>query len=59
MEERAVKLYAERAETAEDVEEKRMYQWLAEWERGHLNMLLEMDRELTKKIWNDNQFWPF
>lgn len=59
MEDRAVKLYAERADETGDDEEKRLYQWLSNWERGHLNILLEMDKELTQKIWNDNQFWPF
>jgi rubrerythrin len=59
MEDRAVKFYADRAKASDDPEEKKMYEWLADWERGHLNILLDMDRDLTKKIWNDNQFWPF
>ncbi|QTA82651.1 Rubrerythrin [Desulfonema limicola] len=59
MEQKAVELYSQRAETAEDPEEKKLYQWLAQWEQGHLDMLLAMDKELTEKIWNDNQFWPF
>jgi len=59
MEERAVKLYSQQAEKAADAEEKKLYAWLADWEKGHLNILLGMDRELTEKIWNDNQFWPF
>ncbi len=59
MEDRAVKLYADRAEETEDADEKRLYQWLSDWERGHLNMLMEMDKELIQKVWNDNQFWPF
>lgn len=59
MEERAVSLYSGQAEKAEDPEEKKLYAWLADWERGHLNFLLHMDRQLTEKIWNDNQFWPF
>ncbi len=59
MEDRAVKLYADRAEETENAEEKRLYQWLSVWERGHLNMLMEMDKELVQKVWNDNQFWPF
>jgi len=59
MEESAVRLYAERALSATDPEEKSLYSWLAEWERGHLKLLAEMDRELTERIWFDNQFWPF
>ena len=59
MEERAIKLYAERARETQDPEEKKLYEWLSEWENGHLNILMDMDKELTEKIWNDNQFWPF
>ena len=59
MEERAVNLYAGRAAETRDPEERRLYEWLSKWEKGHLNTLMEMDRELTEKIWNDNQFWPF
>lgn len=59
MEERAIKLYAERAKETQDPEEKKLYEWLSNWENGHLNILMDMDRELTEKVWNDNQFWPF
>jgi len=59
MEERAVRLYTERAVSATDPEEKALYQWLAEWERSHLKLLAEIDRGLTERIWFDNQFWPF
>jgi rubrerythrin len=59
MEERAIKLYAERARETQDPEEKKLYEWLSDWENGHLNILMDMDKELTEKIWNDNQFWPF
>jgi len=59
MEERAVSLYSDQAKHAEDPEERKLYAWLADWERGHLRILLNMDRQLTEKIWNDNQFWPF
>ena len=59
MEERAIKLYAGRAEEADDPEEKRLYKWLAEWESQHLEYLARIDREVTEAIWNDNSFWPF
>jgi rubrerythrin len=59
MEERAVKLYGERAAETQDPEERKLYQWLSDWENGHLKILMDMDRELTEKIWHDNQFWPF
>ena len=59
MEERAIKLYASRSETAEDPEEKALYRWLAGWETTHLEVLSDLDRTLTEQIWNDNSFWPF
>lgn len=59
MEERAIKLYSERAETATDPEEKALYEWLAAWEGQHLDLLAKIDREVTETVWNDNNFWPF
>ena len=59
MEERAIKLYSQRAEEARDPEEKALYEWLAEWETEHLEYLARIDREVTETIWHDNEFWPF
>ncbi len=59
MEERAVKLYGERAAATDDTEEKALYQWLSSWEEGHLSFLADLDKDLKEAIWEDNQFWPF
>jgi rubrerythrin len=59
MEERAIKLYSESAQNASDPEARALYEWLATWEREHLNMLMDIDKSLLEKIWFDNQFWPF
>jgi rubrerythrin len=59
MEERAVKLYSESAETTSDPEAKALYEWLVRWEREHLSLLLDIDKALREKIWFDNKFWPF
>ncbi len=59
MEQRAISLYSQRAREAKDPEEKALYKWLAEWEGDHLSWLSDLERELTEKVWNDNQFWPF
>ncbi len=59
MEERAVALYSKRAEAADDPSEETLYQWLADWERGHLSFLARLDKEVREAVWNDNQFWPF
>jgi rubrerythrin len=59
MEERAVKLYGDRAAATADEQEKALYQWLADWEKGHLSFLADLDKELKAAIWDDSQFWPF
>jgi rubrerythrin len=59
MEERAISLYSQRAETVQDPAEETLYLWLAAWERGHLSSLAQLDREIKESIWNDRQFWPF
>lgn len=58
MEEKAVALYAGRADVSQDEEEKALYLWLAEWEQGHLTVLARLDREIREALWQDNQFWP-
>jgi len=59
MEERAIAIYGKRAETAQDPAEETLYRWLADWERGHLTYLAQLDHEIREAIWNDRQFWPF
>lgn len=59
MESRAIAAYSERAINAADLEEKRFYEWLTNWERGHYQVLYMLDQELKERIWNDNSFWPF
>ncbi len=59
MEERAIKLYTERAAASSAPEEQALYQWLADWEKEHLRILAAVDRALTESIWSDNRFWPF
>ena len=58
-EQKAVKLYGERAETTTDPEEKKLYQWLSAWEQTHLKKLLTLQEDLNQRIWEDNSFWPF
>jgi rubrerythrin len=59
LENRAVAVYSERAESATDPGEKDLYRWLAQWEREHQRFLARINSELIEEIWNDNQFWPF
>jgi len=59
MEERAIALYSRRSDEAQDPEEKKLYRWLADWEKEHLDFLADIDAELKERIWNDSGFWPF
>lgn len=58
MEKRAVDIYSQRAAEATDPEEKKLFAWLAAWEKEHLDMLMDIDRDLMESVWNDNSFWP-
>jgi len=58
-EEKAVQLYAQRAQEATDPEEKKMYHWLSAWETTHLKKLVDIQESLMARIWEDNSFWPF
>lgn len=57
-EEKAVMTYQNRAKETGDENERAMYQFLADWEREHLNDLIKLDRHITESVWNDNSFWP-
>lgn len=59
MEKNAITLYSQRADEAQDENEKALYSWLANWEKSHLEFLAAIDREVTERIWHDNNFWPF
>lgn len=58
MEKRAIAVYSDRAKQTDDPQEKKLFQWLADWEQGHFDILFELDRDLKEKIWFDNHFWP-
>jgi rubrerythrin len=57
-EKNAVSYYSENAVSAESTDEKKLYMWLTDWEKTHMLILAQLDKELREKIWYDNQFWP-
>lgn len=59
METKAIKVYADHAEKAGDPNEKRLFQWLSDWEKTHHKLLFELDNDLKERVWQDNNFWPF
>jgi len=57
-EKNAVNYYSEQAAGTAAEEEKKLFQWLADWEKNHLEILGKIDNELRERIWFDNSFWP-
>ncbi len=57
-EKNAVAFYSQQESIAESNDEKKMFSWLTEWEKGHMEMLADLDNQLREQIWYDNQFWP-
>ncbi len=57
-EKQAVEYYLGRAKATHDEEEARIFNWLSEWEKTHVDLLTEIDRELQEKVWYDQSFWP-
>jgi rubrerythrin len=58
LEKEAESYYSQKRDQAESDVERDLYDWLARWEHGHLEMLADMDRALQEDIWFENRFWP-
>lgn len=56
---RAVKVYSDRAKESTDIHEKQLYLVLADWEKGHHEMLKQLNEDIKESIWDDNGFWPY
>lgn len=59
MENKSVEVYSNRAKETDDPNERELFEWLANWEKGHHKLLIDLNEQLTEKIWYDNNFWPF
>jgi len=59
MEKKSIDLYSSQAVTATEPEEKKMFEFLADWEQGHLAVLVKLNQEIQEQVWFDNNFWPF
>jgi rubrerythrin len=58
LEKEAERFYGEKRDEAESDVERELFDWLARWEHGHLELLASMDRALMEDIWFQNNFWP-
>jgi len=59
MENKSVEVYTKRAAETSDPNEKELFEWLANWEKGHHKLLIDLNKQLTEQVWYDNNFWPF
>jgi rubrerythrin len=55
----AIRFYTEQAGLAEDPEVAAFFRHLAEWEKGHHDILVAQMKELEGEYWAANRFAPF
>jgi rubrerythrin len=58
LENKAISYYKEQAAKAEDADLKQLFTWLSEWEVGHLEQLVELEKLMQDEYWADNGFSP-
>jgi len=58
LEKKAIAYYKENAAKTEDAELKQLFTWLVEWEDGHLEQLLELEKIYQDAFWADQGFAP-
>ena len=58
LENKAIAYYKEHAEKTDDPDLKKLFTWLTEWEDGHLEQLLELERIYQDAYWADQGFSP-
>jgi rubrerythrin len=58
LEKRTLDHYRNQRSCTEDPELKALYTWLTEWEEGHLDRLMTLERAMREEIWNEAGFWP-
>jgi len=58
LENKAIAYYKEHAAKAEDPQLKQLFTWLTEWEDGHLEQLLELEKIYQDAYWADQGFSP-
>ncbi len=58
LENKAIAYYKEHAAKSDDPELKELFTMLVEWEEGHLNQLLELEKIYQDAYWADQGFSP-
>ncbi|MCP4293750.1 MAG: ferritin family protein [bacterium] len=58
LENKAIAYYRDQAAKTDDADLKQLFTWLAEWEDGHLEQLLELEKIYQDAYWSDQGFSP-
>jgi rubrerythrin len=58
LENKAISYYKTEADKTDDADLKQLFTWLAEWEVGHLEHLMELEKMLQDEYWADQGFAP-
>jgi len=58
LENKAIAYYKEHAAKTDDPDLKQLFTWLVEWEDGHLEQLLELEKIYQDAYWADQGFSP-
>ena len=58
LENKAITYYQTEAAKTGDADLKQLFTWLAEWEVGHLEQLVELEKMLQDEYWADQGFSP-
>jgi rubrerythrin len=58
LEKNAIEHFENLAAKTDDDEARKTFRWLADWERGHLDQLMEIDRNLRDEYWSEQGFAP-
>ena len=58
LENKAITYYRDQAGKTDDADLKQLFTWLAEWEVGHLEQLVELEKMLQDEYWADQGFSP-
>lgn len=58
LENKAVAFYREQAEKAEDPDLEKLFTWMVEWEVGHREQLMQLEKMTQDEYWADQGFSP-
>ncbi len=58
LENKAIAYYKEHAAKTDDPDLKQLFTWLVEWEDGHLEQLMELEKIYQDAYWADQGFSP-